>query len=70
MMVDHTASSAEAEPMRAEVEDEVTVVREHPDAHVDQVTQLVHSLDVCIGFSETGDTTFIFHAVLPDRPHQ
>ena len=69
-MVGHTASSAEAEPMRAEVEDEVAVVREHPEAHVDQVSQLVHSLDECVGSSETGDTTFIYHAVLPARPHQ
>ena len=36
--VGHAASPAEAEAMRAEVEDEVAVVREHPDAHADQVT--------------------------------
>lgn len=51
--------------MRAEVENDVAVVREDSDAQVDEIAQLIHGPDVRVGSTETGRHTFIDHAVLP-----
>lgn len=53
MTVSHLAHLPVPEAVRAEVENEVVVVRKCPKAQVDQITELVHGFDVHICSAET-----------------
>lgn len=52
MTVSHPACFSVSEAMWAEVENEVIVVRKHPEPQVDQVTEFIHCFDVCICSAE------------------
>ncbi len=52
MSVSHLACFSVSEAMWAKVENEVVVVRKHPEPQVNQITELIHCFDVCICSTE------------------
>lgn len=58
-------------PMWAKLEDPLAVVGKDPEADIHQITELVHSLDVRVGSTETREkqqkSISYFHSIIADR---
>lgn len=65
MTVSHPACFSVSEAMWAEVENEVVVVRKHPEPQVNQITELVHCFDICVCSTEMRKRRQTLNATFP-----